>query len=335
MKRFLLFILILTLLVCSGFAQKKLGQTGAQFLSVASDAWGAGMAGSMTVIEMGSGSLLFNPAGMANMDGTIDFMASQNQWIGDITHNVFTTSFSPAGEKYGVFGASFMMVDYGEIQGTMVWPNEKGYVDTEILRPGAFAVGLGYAKALSDKFSVGGQLKYVGLDYGRSVYPDENGLADTVKNHEAYANAFDFGTIFKTGWHSLAFGMFFRNFSNPVEFEVEEFQLPLTFSLGIGMDVFDLVRDKVGKQQLLCTFDALHYRSHPEQVRVGIEYKPISMLALRTGFYTSEDENADSFDQNDMSFGVGINMVGLGFDYAYTPKGVWNEVHRITARFTF
>jgi len=334
MRRWVTFTLSFSLLLQIGFAQKKLGQTGAQFLSVASDAWGAGMAEAMTVVDMNSGSLLFNPAGMARQEATFDIMASQNQWIADISHNLFTIGFSPADGKYGVIGASFMMVDYGEIQGTMVWANDKGYIDTEILRPGAYAVGLGYAKTLTDKFAVGGHVKYVGLDYGRSAYPDEYGYPDTVKNHVAFAQAFDFGTIFRTGWHSLAFGMSFRNFSNPVSFEVEDFQLPLTFSLGLGMDVFDLVRDKVGSQQLLCTLDALHYRSHPEQIKFGVEYRPIDMLALRTGFYTAEDENTDSFDANDMSFGIGIRQFGLAFDYAYTPKGVWNEVHRITARFS-
>lgn len=322
-------------MIPSIFAQKKLGQTGAQFLSVASDAWGGGMAEAMTVIEMNSASLLFNPAGMANMQSTVDVMTSQNQWIADITHNIFTAAISPAGGKYGVIGASLMMVDYGEIQGTMVWANEKGYIDTEIITPGAYALGIGYAKKLTDKFSVGGQVKQVGLDYGRSVYPDEDGNADTVKNHVAYSNAFDFGTIFKTGWNSLAFGMSVRNFSDQVLFEKESFQLPLTFSLGIGMDVFDLIRDRVGKQQLQIGFDALHYRSHPEQIKIGVEYRPVQILALRTGYYTSEDENTKSFDENDLSFGVGVQQFGLAFDYAYTPKGVWNEVHRVSARFSF
>jgi len=335
MKKLILVSLTLMILVSSGFTQKKLGQTGAQFLSVASDAWGGGMAEAMTVIEMNSASLLFNPAGMARMDAKVDIMASQNQWIADITHNIFTAAINPADGKYGVLGASLMMVDYGEMQGTMVWSNAKGYVDTEIIRPMAYAIGLGYAKTLSDKFAVGGQIKRIGLDYGSSVYPDENGNADTVKSHVEYANAFDFGTIFNTGWNSLAFGMSVRNFSNQIKFEEESTQLPLTFSLGIGMDVLDLARDRFGNQKLMVALDALHYRSHPEQIKIGIEYKPVDMLAFRTGFYTSEDENTDSFDENDLSFGIGVQQFGLVFDYAYTPKGVWNEVHRVSARFSF
>ena len=53
---------------------------------------------------------------------------------------------------------SFVNVDYGELQGTMVWDNEQGFIDTEIIKPSSLALGIGYAKALSDKFSVGGQI---------------------------------------------------------------------------------------------------------------------------------------------------------------------------------
>ena len=334
MKKLLLTLIALGALCQVAFPQQKLAQTGAQFLSVGTDAWAGGLAGAMTIVKMRSASLLYNPAGMANMSGRLDFTASQNQWIADINHNLFTVSFSPAQGRFGVIGASLMAVDYGELQGTMVWDNDKGYIDTEILTPSAYAIGIGYAKALSDKFSVGGHIKHIGLDYARSVYPDDLGRADTVKNHVAYADAFDFGTIYHTGWHSLAFGMSIRNFSNETKMEVETFQLPLTFSLGIGMDVFDLVRDQMGDQQLNVTLDALHYRSAPEQLLLGVEYRPLQMLAFRTGFYTSADENTDSFDKNDLSFGIGINQFGLAFDYAYTPMGVWNEVHRLSVRFS-
>ncbi len=335
MKRLTFYVLAACFAFNPGVAQNKMGQTGAQFLSVTSDAWGGGMAEAMTIIEMGSASLLFNPAGMARMDATLDIMASQNQWIGDITHNVFTIALNPRQGKYGVLGASFLSVDYGEMQGTMAWGNDKGYIDTEIIKPTAYSAGVGYAKSLSDKFAIGGQLKYIGMNYGRSVFPDEDGNVDTVKSHIAFASAFDVGTIFKTGWHSLTFGMSVRNFSDEAKIEKESFQLPLTFSLGIGMDIFDLFRETMGDQQLQIALDALHYRSHPEQIKLGLEYRPITMLALRTGFYTSEDENANSFDKNDLTFGIGIQQFGLVFDYAYTPKGVWNEVHRVSARFSF
>ncbi|MCF7824712.1 MAG: PorV/PorQ family protein [Candidatus Marinimicrobia bacterium] len=325
-SRFLVFFLVSLSVV---FSQVKLAQTGAQFLSVDSDARAGGMGGALTTVEMNSASLFFNPAGMARMNAKIDAMASQNQWIADIAYNSFSFAFNPNQGAWGVFAASLVSVDYGDIQGTQRWNNEPGYIDTEILTPSAYAMGFGYAKALSDKFAVGAHVKYVGLNYGKSVYPaeDDNATPDTVKSHLAFSSAFDFGTIYRTGWNSLAFGMSVRNFSNEVTFESEGFQLPLTFTLGISMDVFDLKREMLGNQKLLVSIDALHYRSHAEQIRVGLEYKPIEMVAFRTGYMSSNDEN-------DISFGVGVKAIGLMFDYAYEPFAHFDAVQRMTVRFS-
>ncbi len=329
MRKNVVILLVLISMMSMLTGQVKLAQTGAQFLSVDSDAKAGGMAGALTTIEMSSASVFFNPAGMARMNTMIDVMASQNQWFADIDYNSFSAAYRPGNGELGVFAISLVSVDYGEIQGTQVWANEAGFVDTEILTPSSMAAGFGYAKALSDKFAVGGNLKYVALNYGKSVYPsdDNSSVPDTVKSHLAFSNAFDFGTIYRTGWKSLAFGMSVRNFSNEVTFEKEGFQLPLTFTLGISMDVFDLRRENSGNQKLLVSVDALHYRSHAEQLRLGLEYKPIDMLALRGGFMSSNDEN-------DFSFGLGIQQYGLVFDYAYEPYGRLGDVQRMTVRFS-
>ncbi len=308
-------------------AQVKLAQSGAQFLSVESDAKAGGMAGALTTVESNSASIFFNPAGMATMNPRIDVVASQNQWFADIAYNAFSAAFKPGSGAWGVFGLSFVSVDYGDIQGTQRWDNDLGYIDTEILKPTAFAAGFGYAKTLNDKFSVGTHLKYIGLNYGKSIFPDDAGSPDTVKSHLAFANAFDFGTIYKTGWKSLAFGMSVKNFSDEVVFEKEGFQLPLTFTLGISMDAFDLIRESIGQQKLLVSVDALHYRSHAEQIRIGLEYKPLDMLAFRGGYMSANDEN-------DVSFGVGVQQFGLAFDYAYEPFGRLGDVQRMTVRFS-
>lgn len=327
MKTISVFTLILCISASPAIGQIKLAQSGGQFLSVDSDAKAGGMAGALTTVEMQSASVFFNPAGMSRMTESVNVMASQNQWFADINYNSFSAAFKPGDGNLGVLALSYVGVDYGEIQGTQRWDNDQGYVDTELLTPSAYAAGIGYAKALNDKFSVGGHVKFVGLNYGKSVYPDETGVADTVKSHIAFANAVDFGTIYKTGWKSLAFGMSVRNFSNEVTFEKEGFQLPLTFSLGISMDIFDLKREMMKGQKLLVSVDALHYRSHAEQVRIGMEYKPIDMLSFRAGYRSANDEN-------DLSFGMGIQQFGLAFDYAYEPFGRLGDVQRMTVRFS-
>jgi len=319
----LLFLIILTFF-SRYFAEEKLAQTGFQFLSVATDARAGAMGDAMTSLELGSASLYFNPAGLARIDDRFELLANQNKWIADITYNSYALSFNPAGGRYGVFGLTFVSVDYGEVEGTMVWANEKGYIDTEIMNPTAFSAGLGYAKTLTDKFAVGGQIKYAGQQLGKSMTTlGEDSLI--VKKNLAFATAVDFGTLYRTGFKSLVFGMSVRNFSNEIKFEKEGFQLPLTFRLGLSMDLMDLLPDIPG-HSLLLSVDASHPRSYPEQLMVGLQYGLQETLFLRLGYEGNRDEN-------DISFGFGLSRFGMSFDYAYTPYGVFDNVQRMTLRF--
>jgi len=319
----LLFLLILALFSTT-FAEEKLAQTGFQFLSVATDARAGAMGDAMTSLELGSASLYFNPAGLARMDGRFELLANQNKWIADITYNSYAVTFNPAEGRYGVFGLTFVSVDYGEVEGTMVWANEQGYIDTEIMNPTAFSAGLGYAKSLTDKFSVGGQIKYAGQQLGKSMTTlGEDSLI--VKKNLAFATAVDFGTLYRTGFKSLVFGMSVRNFSNEIKFEKEAFQLPLTFRLGLSMDLMDMLPDIPG-HSLLLSVDASHPRSYPEQLMVGLQYGLQETLFLRLGYEGNRDEN-------DISFGFGLSRFGMSFDYAYTPYGVFDNVQRMTLRF--
>ena len=337
MKRTILILvaglLIGCLLTTNGFAQKKkkLAQSSFQFLSVISDARAAAMAEAMTSLQIGSSALFFNPAGMANMQNFLDMTASTNQWIADITHNTFSLSINPARGRYGVFGFSVQSVDYGEFYGTRIdKTTDLGYFDTEIFELSSIAIGVGYAKQLTDRFSVGGQVRWVRQDLGQSVIPMITAEQDTIPktvSSELTPLAFDFGTQFKTDIKSLVFGMSIRNFSKEIKYVEEGFQLPLVFNLGISMNLMDFWEEKPLDQALYISVDASHYRSHPEQIKIGLDYQLMKVLSLRGGYITNNDESG-------ISFGVGVSHFGLTFDYAYTPFGVFDYIQRLTARFS-
>jgi hypothetical protein len=197
-----------------------------------------------------------------------------------------------------------------------------------MITPSAYAVGIGYAKALSDKFSIGCQIKYVNQDLGpavKSLSSTENSV--TMSSNELSALAFDFGTVYHTGFRSLAFGMSIQNFSREVSFVEESFQLPLTFNIGVSMNLAQVLPENMQEQHFLLTVDAVHPRSHPELVKFGFEYKYLDILALRLGFISNTDEQS-------VSYGVGVQQFGFVFDYAYTPFGVFDKVQRFTVRFS-
>ncbi len=341
-SNFVVVFLMGCLLFNFGFAQEnqKLAQTGFQFLSVVSDARAASMAGAMTSLQIGSSALFFNPAGMAKMDKTVDLTASINQWIADINHYTFSLAFNPAGGDYGVFGFSFQYVNYGDFIGTRVnTAEDKGYTDVGIFHPNAAALGFGYARQLSDRFCVGGHISWA----QQNLTPDINHVvtqrtvadstvsdttSQTVQN-KLKPLIFDFGTQFKTGIKSLVFGMSIRNFSAEYKYVQEEFQAPLEFNLGISMNLFDLLSHNPDNQTLYMCVDATHFRDHPEEIKIGLEYNFMNVLMLRGGYISKSQ-----YDESAFSFGVGLAYTGFAFDYSYTPFGVFDKVQRVTARFS-
>jgi hypothetical protein len=322
---FLMLTICIGLLTTLSFSQTKLAQTGFNFLSVSSDARASAMGDAVNSFSGFSGALSYNPSSMADIPTSFNAAFSINNWIADIKYLSANVIVSPFDGDYGVIGLSFQSVDYGDVEGTIVANNSNGYLDTKIFSPTAMAIGIGYAKMLNDKFSVGFQVKFAHQSLGESTIPDGN--STRVKENKADAIAYDFGTVYRTGIKSLAFGMSVKNFSKEVKYEEEGFQLPLLFTIGISANLFDFFDVPGPQQALIVSFDSNHPRSHPEQVKIGLEYQFMKILSLRGGYVSADSED-------DFTFGLGISSFGFELDYAYTPFGVFNNVQRFTARFS-
>ncbi|MEG8946491.1 PorV/PorQ family protein [Rosettibacter firmus] len=328
-------LLLILVYVLAGILQaqqkQKLAQSGFQFLSVVSDAKASAMGEAMTSLQFGSSALFFNPAGMSDMQTFVDVSVSSNKWIADINHYTLSLAINPYNGNYGVIGFTIQSVDYGEFYGTRVnKASPLGYDDIGIFKLSALAIGIGYAKQLSDKFSVGGQIRWVHQDLGESIIPVINTGVDT--SQEKISNklsplVFDFGTQYRTGFKSLVFGMSVRNFSSEVKYAKEGFQAPLVFTLGISMNLLDLINELPYNQSLYLSVDASHHRDHPEQIKVGIDYKIFNAFSIRVGYMSNNFESA-------FTYGLGISKYGFTFDYSYTPFGVFDKVQRFTARFS-
>lgn len=334
MKRFFLFSVLVVLasscLYSDGLAQKKLAQTGFQFLSVGTDARATGMGEAYTTVEGSSAALFYNPAGMARLGKFVDLSATQMDWIADIKYVAGSIGLRPFNGRYGMIGVSFMSIDYGDLEGTIVSDNEQGFLDTGKFGPSSYCIGLGYANDLTDRFAVGGQVKYAYQDLGSATIPlnNEPPYVTEDKDYTQGVMAFDFGTLYKTGFKSLAFGMSVRNFSREVKYEREGFQLPLTFKVGFSMDVLDMVPGIGKDHDLLLSLDAAHPRDFPEYLNIGAEYKLRKLLALRAGYVTAQDDYGFT-----AGFGVDTNA-GIIIDYSYMPFEVFNNIHRFTMRFS-
>ncbi|NWF87860.1 MAG: PorV/PorQ family protein [Ignavibacteriaceae bacterium] len=319
--------------------QQKLAQTGMKFLNVSLDARATAFGDAITSLETNSSAMFYNPAGMARFEGIADVSLGQTKWIADITYYNASVAFAPFEGDYGVFGFSFVSVDYGDFFGTIRADNEQGYLDVGTFSPTAIAFGFGYAKSLSEKFAVGGNVKYVRQSLGTSIVgnvvqnPLTAGFASgTTQDNELDVLAFDFGVIYKTGFKSLNIGMSVRNFSREVQYKEEGFQLPLIFQIGTSFNFSDLLELDKNEHSILVTADANHPRDFPEQILFGFEYTFMNMLSLRGGYSAPNDER-------DITAGVGLKQniqgLNLGIDYSYTDFGIFNSVHRITINFAY
>ncbi|MGE5437544.1 MAG: PorV/PorQ family protein [Syntrophothermus sp.] len=331
MKKFT--FLIITLLIISSAVnaqeRKKLAQTGMKFLSVSLDARVSGLGDAGTSVnDVTAASMFYNPSTMASMTDMVSANVNVFTWIADIKYISSAVAFKPFDGDYGVFGLSFVSVDYGSFNSTIFAPTEAGFLDVGTYKPKALAFGLGYANQLSEKFSVGGNIKYVYQSLGSGVM----NVALDKEDYKVNTLAFDFGILYHTGFKSLDFGMNVRNFSQELRYVEKQFQLPLTFEIGVSMNMTDLFNVNKDMYSFLLSVDASHPRDYSEQVSVGGEFIFMNTLALRAGYTYPTDEQ-------EFTAGIGLKQRVLGYllgvDYAYTPFGIFNDIHRISVNFAF
>ncbi|OZC04701.1 hypothetical protein BSZ36_11260 [Rubricoccus marinus] len=301
-----------------------------KFLAVSADPRSAALGNAMTSLVGGSDALFYNPAALAWQEADTDAMISNTQWIASIDYNHASLSYKAG--NLGVFGGSLAFADYGDLTQTVFEDSDQGYREIGSFSPSAWMAGIGYARAFSDQFSAGGQVKYARQDFGAApTRYDEGGelqFTDVAQGVLAY----DFGVFYKTGFESLNFALSARNFSQEVTFEDEGAQLPLTLHIGVSMDVLDLTPMATGPHSLLLSVDAENPRDFSEQLKVGAEYTFAETLSLRAGYVSPTDEQG-------ISLGAGVKQsvagLGIGADYAYTDFGVFDAVHRVAVHLSF
>jgi len=143
-------------------------------------------------------------------------------------------------------------------------------------------IGLAFAKKLSDGFNVGVQIDYLG------VYADES-----TNNRNNFT--FEVG-IQKRLMRELTLG---THIFNPIGVKLnEQEKIPSIFKLGFRYDA----NDKVA----VFTEGELENEQNAK-LKIGLEYKIIEQLQLRTGFSTNPAQN---------TFGIGYSIKNIQLDIA-------------------
>ena len=329
-KLFTIVFIAIVVVIPAQAALKKTGQAGFKFLQVDMSARSAGMGSAFTMMGNDANSMLHNPSGIAYFESDYDVYFTNTTWIADISYigGGVLVNFG----DIGAFGLNFVTADYGEIIGTRISSSDAGFEEIGDIGGdvSAYMVGLVYAKQISAKFAMGGQIKYAVQDLASSQLVVDGPMEE---NHVS-GIAYEFGTTFYPGLvESFRFGMSIKNFSEELQYEQEGFQLPLTFLIGFAVDLFDIVGDVDQEMHsLTLAMDAVHPRDYTERIHLGAEYWFMNMVALRSGYKFNYDEEG-------FSAGVGakLNVSGLNLklDYAYTDFGIFDNVNRITVGISF
>jgi len=281
------------------------------------------MGGAFTATANDITALYWNPAGVARMGGSGAYF-SHTKWFADINFNYAAAMLSLG--DWGTVGGSVTVLDYGETEITTVKePDGTG------AKYGAkdLAMGLHYAMNLTDRFSIGGTVKYV---------------QQSIWNTSASTVAFDLGVLFLSEIYGLRIGATISNFGGDMtmdgkdlyvlydidpgifgnndqilaKLKTDPYPLPLTFKVGAAMDVINS-----SDLRLTLGVDALHPSDNSESINVGGEVVYKNLIALRGGYKSLFLDNAEE----GLTLGVGLNYdiapnLGLSVDYAYQEFGL-------------
>ena len=323
-------LLILAALVLAAAAPTfattdRVGTAGALFLKVGMNVRSVGM-GEVASATVGDAASVFsNPAALARLSSR-QVSVCDAEWLADIRLIGGVYAF-PYGSN-GTAALSVVSVDYGDIP--MVREAESDEI-AGTFSPWDLALGLTYAREWTDRLLVGGSLKYI-----------EQAIAE----YHSRGVAFDFGTVYYTGFRSLRLSMATTNFGPDMSFDgnyldkyyigtayVEQsklfggYDLPLNFRVGLAYD-FDLAPSS----RLTAALDATHPNDYSERVHFGAEYAWDETVFLRCGYITNAEEM-------NLSAGCGFNletsMGAASLDYAYTNFGVFKGVHRMSVCMKF
>lgn len=329
-------LLIISLIfICTGSAwsaQSRAGASGAQFLKIGVGSRYQGLGEASVAVANDVYSMYWNPAGLCEVENTqVSFTTVD--WLLDINLNY--VAMAKNFEGVGVFGISATVLSMGEMEIT-TFQNQDGTGET--YGASSFAVGLTYARQLTDRFSFGATGKYLG---------------EKIYNEESAGFAFDFGTMLYTGFRSLRLGMSISNMgpelkfsgpdltvsydplggngaNNPVgaELKTTPYDLPLTFRFGAAYDF------EFGNNSFVTVATEMkHPNDQTQQGAIGFEYAYSEKFFLRSGYKMNYAEEG-------LTFGGGLatnisNGSKVHIDYAWQDFGRLESTHRFSVGFTF
>jgi opacity protein-like surface antigen len=315
----------------------KVGTTSAKFLTIPIGARATALGGAFSSISNDATALYWNPSGIATLS-SFEVTTSYTSWLADIEVN-FAGIVVPLG-TWGAMGIQVTAMTMGEME---ITTEEEPEGTGGTFRAGSYAVGISYARNLTDWFSIGGTVKYIN---------------ETIWNSSASGFAVDLGTLLKTPIPGVRFGVSVSNFGEKLQMSgadllvqkdiderihgnnpainahlaTDRFDLPLTLRTGVSADVI-----KTESDLLTLAVDAAYPNDNVEFMDLGLEYTFFDrQFSVRGGYRSLGNEEAEQR----WSLGVGLQQallpgLILRVDYAYQAFGRLRNIQKFDLSLQF
>ena len=316
---------------------KKVGTTSAAFLRIPVGAKAVAMGSAFTSIADDGSAMFWNPGNMASMSKRTLFL-HHSPWLPGLDFNY--AGFSLPVKGLGVFGINAVSLKSGEMD---ITTPEAPMGTGETFTAASTALGIAFARSLTDRFSIGAQVKYV---------------SERIFHSNAAAFAFDIGTLFITPFRNIRFGVSVSNMGTKMQMNGEDlnsyvdvapsqegnnedivaqlktdsFDLPIIMRLGLSWDV----RMSRGSR-LTFACDGVNPNDNSQSLNVGIEFATWEeLIILRGGF----NELFLQDREKGLTLGTGFRIPRTGpfnleFGYAYQDFKYLGGVNHITIELSF
>jgi opacity protein-like surface antigen len=315
----------------------KVGTTAAPFLQIGVGSRATAMGGAFVAVANDATAIYWNPGGMSRLPLN-EVVLIHSEWLADTKFD-FVGIILPLGQ-FGTLGASLTSLDMGEMKvRTIEEPEGTG----EMFSASDLAMGLSYARNLTERFSIGFNAKYI---------------QQKIWHMSASSIAVDIGVLFRTQFNDMTIGMSISNFGDKMKMEgkdtmvqhdidpehlgnndrinahldTDSWALPLIFRVGVAMEVISFGSNN----HLTMAVDAIHPNDQSEYINTGMEYVTNDMFFLRVGYKSL------FMKDNEAGFSAGAGMkynltgnVNIKMDYAYADFGRLENVQRFSLGLTF
>lgn len=281
------------------------GTTGFAFLQVPAGARAVAMGGAFTAVPGDPLSLYWNPAASATTTGSVlsttytsymmDMQAGFIGWVNPREKDVIGVSINY------FYGGNFERTTMEDPMGT-----------GEQFSSSSMALAGTWAKSLTETISIGAT--------GRFIYSQ-------IDSYNANGFSVDLGGMYSpSAFPGLTGALVLRNAGVQTKaFYSENDPMPTEIAAGVSQSLLD--------GNLLVAVDGTMPLEGEFDVAAGVEYKPVDMLALRTGWSLSAKDTADNAGGgfvDAMGFGMGTHYRQFSLDYAWKPYADLGNTHRIS-----